>query len=193
MNPDTVSRRQLMILAILTEGGLAVVAVALGWWFGLDPWDHLRVDPSALLWGVLITLPLLAGFFVCTWLPVGPLGPIKQFVDRVVKPMFRQCTLLDLALIAALAGLGEELLFRGVVQPYLVEWLGLAAGLALASILFGLAHPITPGYVLLAALVGLYLGWCAHQFDNLFEVVLAHALYDFVGLVYLVRFDKNSS
>src|SRR5207302_1463392 len=120
------------------------------------------------------------------------LHPIKQFVDEVVKPLFRKCTLFDLALIALLAGAGEELLFRGTLQPLFVGWLGdLWAGLILASILFGLAHLITPTYAVLASLVGLYLGWFAHQFDNLVEVILAHALYDFVGLVYLVRFEKE--
>src|ERR1700720_941187 len=114
MNPDLINRRQLLVMAVLTEGGLAVLAVALGWWLGLNPWERLQVDMPAVLWGVLITLPMLAVFFVCARLPVGPLGPIKQFVDQVVKPLFRQCTLFDLAVIAALAGLGEELLFRGV-------------------------------------------------------------------------------
>jgi membrane protease YdiL (CAAX protease family) len=124
-------------------------------------------------------------FFVCVLWPVGPLRPIKQFVDQVVKPLFAQCTLLDLALIALLAGFGEELLFRGLIQPVAVHWLGLWCGLLIASILFGLAHPITAGYVLMATGVGLYLGWFAYMFDNLLEVILAHALYDFIGLVFL--------
>ena len=72
MNPDLINRRQLLVMAVLTEGGLAVLAVALGWWLGLNPWERLQVDMPAVLWGVLITLPMLAVFFVCARLPVGP-------------------------------------------------------------------------------------------------------------------------
>jgi hypothetical protein len=50
---------------------------------------------------------------------------------------------------------------------------------------------MTPGYVVLAALVGIYLGWFTYYFDNLFEAIFAHAVYDFIGLVYLVYFDKD--
>jgi membrane protease YdiL (CAAX protease family) len=193
MNPEDMSRRQLVLMAALTEGGLAVVACALGWLLAVYPWERLHFEPAALLQGLIITLPMVVLFFACVWIPVGPLGRIKQFVDQVVKPMFRKCTILDLALIALLAGIGEEMLFRGVLQPYFVSWLEESpwVGIVLASILFGFAHPITPGYVVLAALVGLYLGWFAYYFDNLVEVILAHALYDFIGLVYLVRFEKE--
>ncbi|MFC1597814.1 lysostaphin resistance A-like protein, partial [Planctomycetota bacterium] len=60
-------------------------------------------------------------------------------------------------------------------------------GLAVAAILFGLAHPITPGYVLLAGLMGLYLGWLQITCGNLLVPIMAHAVYDFLALVYLVK------
>lgn len=186
MNPEGMSRRQLLFLAVLTEGGLGVAACALGWLLGYYPWQKITWEPEAFLRGLLLTLPMLVVFAACVRWPIGPLRPIKQFVDQVVKPMFSRCTLFDLALISLLAGLGEELLFRGLAQPFLIKWFDFWPGLILASILFGLAHPITPGYVVLAALVGLYLGWFANQFNNLLEVILAHALYDFIGLVFLV-------
>ena len=70
-----------------------------------------------------------------------------------------ECTVADLALISLLAGLGEELLFRGLIQDGLVGWLGPWPALVLTSVLFGLMHPITPGYAVLATLAGAYLGW----------------------------------
>jgi membrane protease YdiL (CAAX protease family) len=183
-----------MVMAILLEGGMAVIACALGWAFGPYPWEQLRWDPLSLVWTIVITLPMIALFFGCVLMPVRPLGPIKRFVDQVVKPLFQQCSLADMALIAILAGLGEELLFRGILQRWLMDWLPYSPwiGLVLASILFGLFHPITPGYILLASLLGLYLGWWAWQLNNLTEVVIAHAVYDFVALVYVVRIEKTT-
>jgi membrane protease YdiL (CAAX protease family) len=190
MNHEDISRRRILVLAVLVEGGLVGVAPLLGWCLGVLHWEQWRWDAPAIGWGILITMPMVALFFLCVHQPFGPLRPIKQFAEQVVKPMFRHCTILDLALITALAGLGEEWLFRGVLQQYLMSSLESApwTGLILASILFGLVHPITAGYVVLASLLGLYLGCCTILLDNnLVPVVLAHALYDFIGLVYLLR------
>jgi membrane protease YdiL (CAAX protease family) len=41
--------------------------------------------------------------------------------------------------------------------------------------------------VVLAAAIGLYLGWLFDLSGNLLLVIVAHALYDFVILVYLQR------
>jgi len=67
---------------------------------------------------------------------------------------------LQLLVISALAGIGEEALFRGVVQAAIGQWSGLPwLGLLVASVLFGLAHMITATYAVVAALIGAYLGW----------------------------------
>jgi membrane protease YdiL (CAAX protease family) len=46
---------------------------------------------------------------------------------------------------------------------------------------------ITPTYALLAALCGLYLGVLMVLADNLVVVVVPHALYDFIALLYITR------
>ena len=73
------------------------------------------------------------------------------------------------------------------LNPAFARWLGSLPGLALASVLFGLLHPITAAYVVLAALIGLYLGCLFDLTESLLVVVVAHALYDFVLLVWMVR------
>ena len=50
------------------------------------------------------------------------------------------------------------MLFRGVVQEAIGERFGPWIALATASIAFGLAHPLTRTYVVLAAGIGTYLG-----------------------------------
>ena len=58
----------------------------------------------------------------------------------------------------AVAGLAEELLFRGLIQAELGDWFSPAVGLVGASLLFGLAHPITLGYAVVVTLAGLIWG-----------------------------------
>ena len=180
-------RSPLLWLGFLVEGCLAALAVLLGWLFEQPVWENIRWHWQDALWGIVATLPMLAGFLICLRWPVGPLARIKQFSDEVIRPLFAPCTILELGAISLLAGFGEEALFRGVIQELLSRWLGVVAGLFLASFLFGLLHMITPTYALLAMLTGIYLGcwWLAR--DDLIVVIVAHAAYDWIALIILVR------
>jgi membrane protease YdiL (CAAX protease family) len=188
---EQLTRGQLLWLAMLFEGGLGVVACLLGLFLEPPPWELLTWSGEGLGLGLAVTLPMLAGFFACVRWPVGPLREIKGFSDQIVRPLFRQCTLTDLALICLCAGFGEELLFRGALQTALVDQFGPWLGIVAASALFGLVHPITVTYVVLATLVGLYLGFVFWLDGNLLSVIVAHGVYDFVALVYLVRLQAG--
>ena len=54
------------------------------------------------------------------------------------------------------------------------------------STLFGLAHLVTPTYAVLAGLIGIYFGVLAVVTDSLLVPIVAHALYDYAALTYLV-------
>jgi hypothetical protein len=187
MHDPRPGRREVVPFALLVEGGLAVVAAALGWLVGVSPWETLRWDVRDAAWGVLATLPLLPVLLVCTHSSWPPLARIRGFFDAVVRPWFSACTRLDLALVALAAGVGEEALFRGVIQPALGRGMGAGPALAACGVLFGLLHPITPTYAALAGLIGVYLGGVWLASGNLLVVVIAHALYDFIALLYLLR------
>ena len=105
--------------------------------------------------------------------------------------MFPSGSAAQFALIALLAGVGEELLFRGVIQSKLSQWTSPAAGLILASLLFGAAHALSRLYFLLATVIGLYLGWFAQYFGELVTPIVAHSLYDFLALVYLSKTSQR--
>jgi membrane protease YdiL (CAAX protease family) len=184
--------RGIVALAILFEGGLGVLACVIGWLTALPPWAALRWDAADAGLGVLAALPLLGLFVLCVRWPVGPLGRVKRFMDEVVRPLFRDCTVADLALISLLAGLGEELLFRGLIQEALALRVGPWAALAGGALLFGLMHAMTAAYFVLATAAGAYLGWAYLVSGNLLVPVIAHALYDFAALVYLLRGPRPS-
>ena len=115
-----------------------------------------------------------------------------RFVRELVVPLFRDCSLVELAVISLVAGIGEEMLFRGLIQGAAGRWIeSPAVGLVLASVVFGLAHPLTRAYIVLAGVIGAYLGGLWLATDNLLAPIVAHALYDFLALVYLVR--RNDS
>ena len=112
---------------------------------------------------------------------------MRDTMDRLIVPIFRQCSIGELLIVAILAGVCEELLFRGALQNGLEQLSGRPwLALAVASLLFGLAHPITPLYAVLAGAIGVYLGWLMSFTGDLLAPIVAHAAYDFVALVYAV-------
>jgi uncharacterized protein len=174
-------------LGLLFEGGLAVAACLVGLFLKVPPWQRLIWRPTDLIWGLLATLPMFLGLLIVRRIHGGPLAKLNAAVDEMLIPLFARCTLIQLALISIVAGFGEEFLFRGVLQPVLIAWWGIIPGLLGASIVFGLLHAVTAAYALLATVVGAYLGWLALATDNLLGPIIAHSLYDFLALVYLIH------
>ena len=132
------------------------------------------------------------------------LREIERVVQGALVPSLRRCSLWQLACLAGLAGLGEELLFRWAIQGALESglrrdgWLaggwgfgsdavayGLAAGCA--ALLFGLCHAVTRAYLILASLMGLLFSAVVVGGGGLLAAILAHGLYDFLVFLMLRR------
>ncbi len=186
--------------AALFEASLVVLAVLLGWLCGTSPLETLQLKPDSIFLGILAVLPLLGLLLACERLPWRPICEVRRVLDNLIVPMFKSCTWDELAAISLLAGLGEEMLFRGLLQSGLVEWTGnflphspsgAAAGdwiaLLAVAILFGLLHALNAAYAVMAMLMGLYLGWLWMATGNLVVPIVAHAVYDFLALIYILR------
>jgi membrane protease YdiL (CAAX protease family) len=198
------------LVAAIFEGGLAVIAVGLGWLLDIDPMATLRFAWEHVGWALAATLPPLGLLGLCLICPWRPFRRLSRVVDEFMLPLLARCSLAELAVISTLAGLGEEMLFRGIVQAGMARWVeklsfpaawpqptveavAVAAGLAAAAVLFGLAHRITNLYAVLAGLIGLYLGCLWLWTGNLLVPIAVHALYDFLALVYLVKIRGGES
>jgi uncharacterized protein len=174
-------------LAVAGEAGLALLAVGLGRVLGVSPVAQLQPGWTPFFWGVLATAPLLIALI---WILKRPVGRLRRLVDFVVGelgPTLAGRSAAELALLAGLAGLGEELLFRGVVQAGLARLVPTSLALLSASVLFGLAHFATSTYALVAGLMGLYLGGLFLVQGSLLAPVVTHALYDLVALLLVVQ------
>jgi membrane protease YdiL (CAAX protease family) len=185
------------VTAALFEGALAVLAVCLGWALNRPPLATFRLNSIGLGWGIFATLPPLALLWLCIKSPWRPFARIMQLLDETFIPFFRQCRMLELAVIALLAGLGEEMLFRGIVQGWVTDKVGgpygVGIGLAVAAVIFGLLHGITFTYALLAGGIGLYFGAIWLATGNLLVPITSHALYDFLALLYFVHLRKSKN
>ncbi len=174
-------------LAVGFELALALLAAAGSWAFGYQLGAAARPTAIGTAVGVLATMPLLGGLWLTARSNWAAMRRLREEIERHVLPLFVDCSPLQLAAVAAAAGVGEELFFRGLVQGMVTDVIGATTGLLVASALFGLAHFITRTYVLLAALVGLYLGGLALWMDSLWAPIVVHSLYDFIALMILTR------
>ncbi len=185
--PSARYRRWAWLAGVGFEALLLVLALFLGWLLEIAPLESLRPVVPAVVWGGVATIPPLIGLRVVTASAWPPFARLTAEVDRTLGPLLQDRSWLELAVLALVAGLGEEALFRGVIQPALSAWSGVGVGLVLTSVLFGLAHAVTPTYAVLATAMGLYLGALTIVFGSLTAPVTVHAVYDFVALGYLVR------
>jgi membrane protease YdiL (CAAX protease family) len=178
-------------LAVAFELGLGLVAMVVAWLVGYPLLTTIRPSVPGSALALLATLPLLGalwGLLTSNW------PPIRRLVDeleRSVIPLFRRCTAIQLFAIAAAAGIGEELLFRGLIQGAITSAAGPAIGLFAASLLFGLAHAITGIYAVLAAVVGVYLGLLGLLTGGVWVPIVVHALYDLVALTVSTRSHRT--
>jgi uncharacterized protein len=166
---------------------LLLLGWALSRWLHIRLIDQLHLSFHDLLLGAIAALPLLAGLLWTLRTPSKPIKHLIQVVQDQLGPLVASRSAGELALVAALAGLAEEVLFRGVIQGELARRLPSVVALVLTSVAFGLAHFLTLSYAVLAAVGGFYLGALYWVQGNLVIPIVAHAVYDFVALVHLAR------
>lgn len=183
---DLDNRTDFLKLAGLVEGGTLTAAMLLGWLLRIDPWEHVRFTLEVTVIGLAATLPI--------FLVYGLAYETRSVAVEMMGLPLSRCRWYDLIILAALAGLGEELLFRGVLQPWLSRSSPLF-GLLAANILFGLVHMVTPVYALLATGIGLYLSAVAYAIpqSNLLAAMIAHGVYDYVAFLLIVREYRTRS
>ena len=173
------SRSQLLRIALLVEGAVLLLAVLLALWLDInllplsnDLGRDVAVGSlAAVLPAALFILSLSRQARRILWI-----GSLQKTLLSL-QGIFSQARVLDLVAISLIAGIAEEVLFRGVIQTQL--------GILPASILFGLAHLITPTYAVIATIMGIYIGTLYQVFDSLLIPIQLHFIYDLFALLYL--------
>jgi len=151
-------------------------------------WDKLLVGVTLLAWWLgqkTPNKPLSTGVWLTAALTL--LGvPLLALALGLVgwQPKWPAQLWLWLAINLGVAVLAEELLFRGLLQGRLVNWLGTRAGIGLTALLFAAVHlPFSPLFAVVAGIAGLGYGLIFH-FSG--RISLAIALHGAVNLLHLL-------
>lgn len=176
-----------LAFACVFEFSLLVIAYTVGWFAGIDPLGTVARDGLAVVTGLVAVIPLSGLLWWGLSHPHGAVGRVTREAQDIVMQLLGGIGLGGFAIIAVLAGVCEEALFRGVIQAvaslHSNDW----AGLIIASLFFGLAHAVSWAYAVIAAFMGAYLGLLYIYTGGIVAPVVCHGVYDFVALVWLVR------
>lgn len=94
--------------------------------------------------------------------------------NRLLEASTLSDLLMNLLVIAILAGVGEELLFRGILQKTLIKWTGnIHWGILISSVIFSAIHLQFFGF-LPRLVLGVLLGYLYVWGKNLWIPILAH-------------------
>ena len=173
---------------------LAVLGLALA--FGLRegvPWVHPEpwlVAPIGVALASSTMLGLTAALAIVAFTRVA----VRRFawaqrLHAELRPVARELTDGQIFLVAGLSSVGEEVFFRGLLTP--------VVGVALAAVLFGLAHRLkmrgATGWIWTcwATVVGLLLGGIFALTGSLVGPLLAHAVVNAANMTYLRDYDAT--
>jgi len=99
--------------------------------------------------------------------------------------------LLNIFMVGIIAGVGEELMFRGVIQKIFTDWTrNIHAGVIIAAILFSAMHLQFYGF-LPRLLLGLFLGYLFVWSGSLWIPILVHIIYNSFAVVLYYLFESG--
>ncbi len=145
-------------------------------------------DPLTWLGAALVTLPMFTLLYLERGSRFARLRELWELSGDLLGPVVARVTFAELVVVSLFAGIGEELLFRGLLQSWLGTY-GLLVALVVPNLLFGVLHWVSRDYAVCAFCIGLYFSCLLHFADsvNLVTLMIAHSLYDLVALTCLAR------
>jgi len=210
-NPNNIPALKL-IQAIWAVGTFVVPAVILANLFSLNKKEYLRLDNGISATDVLLILTVMfAAFPLINYLAQlnekMSFPPFLQWLENWIKEKessakvatenFLQVQsvgglIVNVLIIAVIPAIGEELLFRGVLQRIFIDWFKSAfAAILLSSILFSAMHLQFYGF-LPRMMLGILLGYLLQWSGSLWLPMVAHFINNAAQVIAIYFYRKGS-
>ncbi|HLT13223.1 MAG TPA: type II CAAX endopeptidase family protein [Marinobacter sp.] len=175
------------LTALLFQGGIGVVGLIAIWLFDVPLLLVGLGAGEAVFYGIVGAGTTYLLLLVLSKVPrlfpdnlSGQMQALYNFASSYRWPV--------LLALSVLAGVGEELLFRGAIQGWLFQHMGPWAAVMAAAVLFGLVHYVSFTYFVMATGLGVVLGAAYQLSGSLAMVMIWHGVYDVLALYCLLNY-----
>lgn len=184
LTSTALNSRTLVLLTLMLE--IPLLALGYAWMLrqGIDvrgavgfTWKHLLAGIGL---GILVsaaTILLLS--LTRTW---GIFAGWRQWTARTLTPFLGKPSVPAILLLAVMAGLGEEMFFRGAMQPLLGVW---ATALIFAAVHIGVPRREAIPFFVYILIHGILFGLLRYTGWSLCALMAAHATINFGNAIYL--------
>lgn len=184
-------KRQIILLATLTLFGFPFVGWILNYFLGRDSFSSIFTG------GQPIWLQLFLGLSAGTVFGFGAWFIVKSRSMKSVREKYGQLisdfrlNYAEIIYISLCAGIGEEILFRGIIQPWLGVWITSVLFVAIHGYLNPFDRKIFFYGVYMTLIIAL-IGY-GSKFLGLFSAIAAHTMIDVVLFVKLTNFPPDET
>jgi membrane protease YdiL (CAAX protease family) len=182
--------RKIITLGLFTIIGFPLAAFVINYFFSSESFWDIFISKQGILYELLIGLFLgvFEGLIAWQIIKLKILQPVRDKYQDVIGSL--RMNIGTIIIISICAGVGEEILFRGILQSYFGIWITAVGFVAIHGYLNPLDWRISlyGAYMTLAIVVIGYL----HQLYGLTSAMLAHTLIDIVLFIKLTSVYPNN-
>lgn len=177
--------RKILTLGLFTIIGFPLAGFVINYFLSSKSFWDIFISKQGIINELLIgiCLGILAGLFAWRIIKLKILQPVREKYQNVIGSL--RMNIRTIIIVSICAGVGEEILFRGILQSYFGIWVTAAGFVAIHGYLNPLDWRISlyGTYMTLAIVVIGYL----HQHYGLTSAMLAHTMIDIVLFIKLTR------
>jgi len=177
--------RRIITLGLFTIIVFPLVAFILNYFFSAEPFWNIFHTKKGLFYELLIgfSVGTIAGVLAWGIIKLKILKPVREKYQGVIGSL--RMNIGTIIIVSICAGVGEEILFRGVLQSYFGVWITALVFVAIHGYLNPMDWRISfyGSYMTLAIVVIGYL----HQYFGLTSAMLAHTMIDIVLFIKLTN------
>lgn len=147
----------------------------------------IRKTPEKKITPQIVLGTILMGMGLCQVLndliTLSGLDKIFPYYSQIESQIYEgQSIVLMLIVVAVIAPVAEELVFRGLVMMRIRDYLGPVAGILLSAVCFGIYHGNMVQFVY-AGLLGIFLGYTMEKSQSVLVPIIGHMTANFWSVV----------
>ena len=182
--------KKIIVLGLFTIIGFPLAAFVINYFFSSESFWDIFISKQGILYELIIGLILgvFEGLIAWRIIKLKILQPVRDKYQGVIGSL--RMNIGTIIMVSICAGVGEEILFRGILQSYFGIWFTAVGFVAIHGYLNPLDWRISlyGVYMTLAIAVIGYL----HQLYGLSSSIIAHTMIDIVLFIKLTREYPNN-